>query len=339
MNRAADHWPNDHFPPQNAVAGVVARDCAAGGSQRNASRRGGCRDRCHAASPSPILESSVAGHGSTMQGWGRAVACALALAVAMPTTAGAFEPAPTTSSSPATKVDLDLSGLEPIDPSVRADLAKRIHTAAEPVVKEHALAPDRIHLAVLWMNADNFDYKVELSFDAVDGVPARQHTIYTGKDTEEGELAEAIAANLERYLGEWQVEYDREQKRLRAQALTEPTTTTTTRDEPPPKDLQKERKLGKVGWTGVGLAIAGAGAMATGGALAGIRTTPDPDDATQLRDWRPAGYGLLATGGALLITGVILVAVDATTRARGRRAAVAPVLGPRTAGVQLRMRF
>ena len=107
--------------------------------------------------------------------------------------------------------------------------------------------------------------------------------------------------------------------------------------------MPRPRALGRVGWTGVGLLIAGAGAAATGGALLGVDRTPHPEQATQLRDWRPAGYGLLATGGALLVTGIVLVVVDAVPRARARRsarsAAITPALGPRHAGVQLRFRF
>jgi len=287
--------------------------------------------------PSPILESGVA---SRIEHGGRALACALALALAMPTSAFAFEPATAAAPSQAAKVDLDLSGLEPIDPALRADLAKRIHAATEPVVRGQSLPADKIHLIVVWRDADAFDYKVDVVLDAEGGVAERKHVISTGPNTEEGELADVIAAGLERYLGEWQGAYDREQERLRKEKETQDAGPIAP--SPRPADvtpMPKQRRLGKVGWTGVGLAIAGAGAMATGGALAGIRTTPDPDDATQLRDWRPAGYGLLATGGALLLTGVILVAVDASKRSRARRAAVAPVLGPKQAGVQLRMHF
>ncbi|HET6583734.1 MAG TPA: hypothetical protein VFG69_09805 [Nannocystaceae bacterium] len=247
--------------------------------------------------------------------------------------------APTSSTAQGEKVDLDLSGLEPIDPSVRADLAKQIHAAVENIVAQHGVPAEKIHLDVAWRDADQFDYAVGVVFDKHGVLTERKHGTSTGPDTEQGELADVVAANLERYLGEWDAARAREEERLAALRAAEGA---QTHDVAP--ELPRPRRLGRLGWTGVALVVAGAGATAAGGALVGVGETPEPDAATKLRDWKPAGYGLLATGGALLVTGIVLVVVDAVPRARARRsggshAMLAPALGRRHAGVQLRFRF
>jgi hypothetical protein len=268
-----------------------------------------------------------------------ALAGALALA---PTSARAFAPEQAPATTPAaqgTKVDLDLSALEPIDPSVRADLAKQIHNAVETVVRAHGVPADKIHLDISWRDADAFDYLVDVVFDEHSVVSERKHGMSTGPDTEQGELADVVAAGLERYLGEWDSDRTREEERLAEERRRQshPPPDTVSRMAPP-------RALGRVGWTGVALLVAGAGAAAAGGALVGVGETPEPDAATKLRDWKPAGYGLLATGGALLVTGIVLVVVDAVPRARARRSGrsnttVAPALGRGHAGVHLHFRF
>lgn len=318
MNAAEAEWPIDHHDREIGCAAPRGYPILDAGEPV---------DRCRTARRA--LRGSRRG----------VLACGLALALAWPEIARAAEPSETTSAAPSSqaKVDLDLSGLEPIDPAVRQDLAKQIHAAVEPIVKAHALPAAKIHLDVAWRDADAFDYIVDVGFDAEAGVDARTRKISTGPNTEQGELAEVIAAGLERYLGEW--DGDRE---AAAAAAPAPAPVATPTDAPP-SDMPAPRPLGRVGWTGVGLLIAGTAAAATGGGLLGIGETPDPDDATQLRDWKPAGYGLLATGGAFVVTGIVLVVVDAVPRARARRGrgktAFAPEVGPRHAGASLRFRF
>ena len=310
MNATDAGWPNDHDRREI--------DCAV-------------PPRC------PILDPGKPVDRGAHKG---VLACGVALALLLPDVAGAAAPSEPTSAAPTSqgpKVDLDLSGLEPIDPSVRGDLAKQIHAAVEPVVRAHSLAAEKIHLDVAWRDADAFDYIVDVSFDAEGELEARKHGISTGPNTEQGELADVIAAGLERYLGEWETDRD---AALAAAPAAGPTTTPA---DSPPTDVPRPRPLGRVGWTGVGLLIAGVGAAATGGGLLGVGETPDPDEATQLRDWKPAGYGLLATGAALVVTGIVLVVVDAVPRARARRGrgktAFSPEFGPRHAGASLRFRF
>jgi hypothetical protein len=318
MNASHADWPNDRP--------ALEIDCTPG-AHRSILDTGTRVDRCRTA--------------SRLGGARRCVALALAVALGGSAQARASAPGDATleSAPPASgpKIDLDLSGLEPIDPSVRADIAKQIRAAVEPVVQAHALPADKIHLDVAWRDADAFDYIVEIAFDADGEMEAKQHGLSTGPNTEQGELAEVIAAGLERYLAEWDD--------ARVQADSDAVTPAPPSETLEPVDVPPPRRLGRVGWTGVGLVIAGVGAAATGGALVGIGETPDPDRATKLRDWKPAGYGLLASGGALLLTGIVLVVVDAVPRARARRSrgdrrtSIVPAFGPRHAGVHLSISF
>jgi hypothetical protein len=321
MNASSAHWPNDHTRREI--------DCAAA-------------PRSLILDPgNPVDRWTMVTRVGTASRRG-ALSLTVALALAWPARAQAAAPEPERSASetsaapsPAAKVDLDLSALEPIDPSVRADLAKQIHASVEPIVREHGLDPEKIHIDVAWRDADQFDYTVDIEFAEHDRVAARKHEISSGPNTEQGELAELIAANLGRFLDEWEGE--------RAALQPAPDSRPSPIVDPGPSELPRPRALGRVGWTGVGLLIAGVGVAATGGALLGVDRTPHPDRATQLRDWQPAGYGLLATGGALLVTGVVMVVVDAVPRARARRsaknAAVTPTLGPTHAGAVLKFRF
>jgi hypothetical protein len=315
MNAPCAHWPNDHAHREI--------DCAAA-------------PRSRILDPGIPVDrwTMVTRVGTASRRGTLALTVALALAWPARTHAAASESSASTS-EPAAKVDLDLSALEPIDPSVRADLAKQIHAAVEPIVRAHGLPSEKIHLDVAWRDADEFDYTVDIAFDADAGVSASKREVSSGPNTEQGELAELIAGNLERFLGDWETE------RAAVPPPVVPGPGPIVDDRP--SDLPPPRALGRVGWTGVGLLLAGVAGAATGGALVGVDRTPHPDRATELRDWQPAGYGLLATGGALVVTGIVLVVVDAVPRARARRAAknaaIAPVLGPTHAGVRLRFRF
>jgi hypothetical protein len=89
--------------------------------------------------------------------------------------------------------------------------------------------------------------------------------------------------------------------------------------------------------------VLGAGGLATGGAFVGTGETRPERDKSKIRDFRPSGYALLGVGGALMITGAVLLGVD---RARAKRAArgrarmrVIPAVGPENAVLQVRGRF
>ncbi len=108
------------------------------------------------------------------------------------------------------------------------------------------------------------------------------------------------------------------------------------RDTPAPA---RRPGLGPLGKAGIAVGVVGLAALATGAGLAaaGSRTS---DGGSNVVDYRPAGYGLLATGGAALVTGIALLVVD-RVRARKsvRSTAWAPMLMPSFAGITVAGRF
>jgi hypothetical protein len=226
-------------------------------------------------------------------------------------------------------IDLDLTGLEPIDPGVRAELAQAIHDALARPLAAHSVSPTAIHVDVRWHDHDDLDYAVRLHVDAHDTAVAFDRTLTSGPDATASALGEMIAANLERALAE------------RAPGAVAPAdkpavTVRPTVDAPPPART-RSRSLGRLGWTGVGLAIAGAAGVGTGVALVVIGFTPDSHYAFALRDWHPAGYALLGLGGSAIVAGSVMAIVGA--RRSQRRIALAPTKLPRGAGVTVRVRF
>ncbi len=93
--------------------------------------------------------------------------------------------------------------------------------------------------------------------------------------------------------------------------------------------------------TGLSLSVVGMAGLATGVGLIAAHERTEPDvGQSYLRviDYRPAGVAVAAVSGAVLITGVALLAVTAKRR-QNSRAALAPALGPGFAGAVVAGRF
>ncbi len=109
-----------------------------------------------------------------------------------------------------------------------------------------------------------------------------------------------------------------------------------------PADVQSPRRLTGLGWAGVGLAAGSAAILVAGGVVwsRGEQVRPDPDDEAflEVRDFRPTGIALVATGGSLLATGIVMLAVDAH-RQRRRRLTAAAHVGANGCELAVRGRF
>lgn len=82
------------------------------------------------------------------------------------------------------------------------------------------------------------------------------------------------------------------------------------------------KPVGPLGFAGVGVGVLGLAGVGAGAALVAqgqppIAGTPD------LRDFATPGYATLAVGGAALVAGVVMIAVDVSKRKRQRRAETA----------------
>ncbi len=87
-----------------------------------------------------------------------------------------------------------------------------------------------------------------------------------------------------------------------------------TDPEPPVKPI------GPLGFAGIGLSVVGLAGVGTGVALAVKGFEPLADDPGMRRNYRTPGNVILAVGGAALIAGVVMIAVDVSKRKKANRA-------------------
>jgi hypothetical protein len=227
-------------------------------------------------------------------------------------------------------VEVDLSGLEPLDPEVRRDLAAAIAREAAAVAEQHGLPAAKLHIAIGWRDAATFDYLVKLRFDAHDGLDTHEQRSQTGPDAAQKDLGQLAAAALERMLAEWESERDR----ARATTPT-PTPTSTATDAAAPRG---RTRLAAMGWSGIAMVVVGGATLGVGVGMT-VLDTADASDPLQLASLRPAGVGVLAGGAALVIVGAVLAGVDAKRQRRGRAHALAPMGGRGLAGLVWHGRF
>lgn len=104
--------------------------------------------------------------------------------------------------------------------------------------------------------------------------------------------------------------------------------------------------LKTLGWSGVGALAVGAATMVSGGILVGVRQARPGPDMSLIRDYRPGGFAAIGVGGAFLVGGTVMLALDRSrarskARKRGRTTALelAPWLSPSRAGIRVSARF
>lgn len=231
--------------------------------------------------------------------------------------------------SDAAAVEVDLSGLEPLDPDVRKELAAAIAREAAAVAEQHGLPASKLHIAIGWRDAATFDYLVKLRFDAHDGLDTHEQRSQTGPDAAQKDLGQLAAAALDRMLAEWESERDRK----RAAAPTTPRATTPAADVP-----RGRTRLAGMGWAGISLVVLGGTGIGVGASLTAIDLVDDRNPLL-LRSVRPAGVAMLFSGAGFVIVGAVLAGVDAKRQRRARSHALAPMYGRGLAGLAWHGRF
>lgn len=113
--------------------------------------------------------------------------------------------------------------------------------------------------------------------------------------------------------------------------------------EDPNADRTERVPLGPMGKAGAGLLASGAVGVITGGIVFAQQQRYDEDlerEAQQGRDFRPPGIGLMVAGGAVAVTGAVLLIIDRGQARRARRPAKPRVsLMPTTRGLVITGRF
>ncbi len=238
-------------------------------------------------------------------------------------------------------------GVPVVDASALGDMGKelapKVEEATKPILEEAGYDASAVRISVGWLNADEFHYAVKVALDPA--TPTDQAPLTaTCRDCSSAQLVEAAVAGVHKAIAQ------RPEGPPKAEPAPveppEPTEGSKPRpegDDAPAQDKASKKKAGPLrplGWAGVGTMIGGAVALGTGGAFVALGERRPADDMSQIRDFRPAGYGLLGVGGALLITGSILLGVErAKSKKQANAAAVLPFVGPRSAGVSWLGRF
>lgn len=240
-----------------------------------------------------------------------------------------------------------IEGAPAVDTSALGDMGKelapQVAEAATPVLEEAGYDASSVRISIGWLNADEFHYSVKVALDPA--TPADQAPLTaTCRDCSSAQLVKAAVSGV----------YKAIQQRPEGPPGPEPTPAEESEPveesepEPQPEDAPAEPKasnkkagpLQPLGWAGVGTMIGGAVSLGAGGAFLALGERRPADDMSQIRDFRPAGYGLLGVGGALLIAGAVMLGVErARSKKRANAAVIHPFAGPRSAGVAWSGRF
>ncbi len=235
---------------------------------------------------------------------------------------------------------VDLSGLEPLDPGIRAALAAKLRDAIAHAAQKHGVPAAKLRVAVGWNDVATFDYRLRIRFEAHDGMDVRTDDRPTGPDASESALGGMVEAALDRLLDDWERDRKAQAAALPPPVVTLPPGSVPGGDGGPKADrAPRSSPLGAMGWSGVGLLLAGAASVGAGVGLFALDTTDHPTESTKLRDWQVGAIAFTVAGGAAMITGAALVGVDARRRAADRKLRVAPSAGATGGGLSLAGRF
>lgn len=204
-----------------------------------------------------------------------------------------------------------------VGPQLRAGVRERLTTLR---LREQAAASRELTIIVRWADHDGqpapdvyaIDY--ELATSAAPGQPRA----LLSTECERCGLSDLLDA-IERDIG-----------KLRPQ-LTAPVEVPTVEPPPPvvssspqpPDDGAKRRRapLSTVGKAGVGLTASGGVGLIAGAVLLAIptkeRVPPDEYEIIETTSYRKPGIATLSIGAALLVAGIVMVAVDRTRARRG----------------------
>ena len=85
--------------------------------------------------------------------------------------------------------------------------------------------------------------------------------------------------------------------------------------------VEPVKPIGPLGFAGIGVGVVGLGGIGAGVALAIKGVVPVPNEAGQRTNYRTPGNVILAVGGAALMAGVVMIALDVSKRKKANKAA------------------
>jgi F0F1-type ATP synthase membrane subunit c/vacuolar-type H+-ATPase subunit K len=233
-----------------------------------------------------------------------------------PPAAKMLAPEPEPSPSPRASVRVDTSALEPnTAEQMREKIVEAAHAAFAArrfAAAEHSLDP-RIVIAVEPMGTEEnpgfvIGYSIEQGDDVVSG-SARQSECPLCTRTEVVERIEQDLGPLLALAAEHQRGDDSP-----IETSTGPGPVGPEIEGPAPDT----RKIGPLGYAGIGLAVVGLAGVGTGVGLVAKGVEPIAADPSYQRNFRTPGFVALGVGGAALVAGIVVLALDLSQRKRGR---------------------
>lgn len=260
--------------------------------------------------------------------------CLLLLAVSLPTralAAPADEPAPVDESAvTVATVRLELT-TDDGDPAFAARLEERVVDLL--AVRGRSVAEDADFLVAVTVSLDAEDPGIYRT--RVDGSGTAVEPFVSVTEPCQRCGAEQIVAQLGRQLDGALLHLERSAAAVADEAGPRPE---RVGEDPPPPPPAPSKRLGAMGIAGIAVLGTGFAATATGAGLWARGSLPHPDRPDWLLRTRPPGIAMVAAGAAGMVTGGVLIAVD-LRRHRVPQHAVAPLLAPGVAGVNVSGRF
>jgi hypothetical protein len=263
----------------------------------------------------------------------RVLAISVGLALAIPNYAMASQPAQgfgEATAAPSPRIDADALG-----PGYEA-VAPEIEGRADALVRETDIPLARVEVHVAWVDAQTFVYAIDVTVDPADDARPAVNRRQTCRGCTTEELVVAAESALRAAIGQAHANPGAESK-----IDPEPSPSGAVEAAPPvepqvDRGPAPRRRLGTMGWSGVGLLGAGTAVAVTGGVLLGLGSRDVDERPTQIRDFRPAGIALLSVGAVAVVTGAVLLGLD---RRGAPAVALGPVAGPHRAGIAVYGRF
>ncbi len=234
--------------------------------------------------------------------------------------AGGGAPAPDDAVAHADGAPLDVHIAVALDPAYDVELADALRVVvvdaaaavgwAPPAPSDEPGAP-RVSVSVRWYEGTAGDIRVEYivanSARADGSTPSPQSFVRRCETCDATMLVEKVRAEIGRVLRDLEPP---------SAPPAEPVVVTL----PPP--LRPARPpLSRLGWSGVGLCVVAAAPLTAGIVLVARGKREVGRDAIRIefKDYRPAGLALVGAAAGLVVTGVVLLAVDRVRARRGSR--------------------